>query len=262
MMTKRTSTKKILFVAAVSQELKVIKNLYKNQPSWNLKADFLVSWIWNLQTSLNLTKHLSLKKYDFIINIGVCWYKKNNPPLIQIARTLYAPTRKEAIVPIFFKHTLLTSIYCSEVPVYDESLIGEEEYVDMESYSIEKVCEHFRIPRIILKTPSDKIGSETKNFDVKKACKQLDESLDIKSLLDHIQIYLNSLPEKHSLEKYFQHYSFSQSEKIIFEKYFYSYTTLSISKFETFFTENKSLPKKEFLAKLSEGLSYIKQKLW
>ena len=57
----------------------------------------------------------------------------------------------------------------------------------MESWGIEYVCDKFRIPRVILKVPVDKIGEEV--FDKEKASKMLAENLDygeiIKKLMDY-----------------------------------------------------------------------------
>ena len=45
------------------------------------------------------------------------------------------------------------------------------EYVDMESYAVEKLAEFYKIPRLIIKVPADKVWEETKNFDKKRALK-------------------------------------------------------------------------------------------
>jgi len=260
MTMKSSSTKKsILFVTAISRELQVIKSLVKNQSSKNMKTDFLVTGIWNIETTLSLTKKLSEKKYDFVVNIWVCGYKQEKNPLIQIARSVYAPTWKECIVPIFFEYASLKSIYCSEVPIYDDALLWDESYVDMESYGIEKVCESFRIPRLILKVPIDKIWTETHNFDNEAACETLRQNIDINTLFSEIKNYLESLPQKYSPNIYLSHYRFTQSEKIIFEKYFYSYITLSDTSFETFFSTYSALSKKDFLGQLSNTISSLKQ---
>jgi len=51
----------------------------------------------------------------------------------------------------------------------------------MESWAIEYVCDKFRIPRIILKVPVDKIGEE--EFDRAKGEKMLRENLDYEIII-------------------------------------------------------------------------------
>lgn len=69
-------------------------------------------------------------------------------------RSVKKETRKELCTPLFFKHAPLNSILCSDTPHYK---LSGFKYGDMESYAIEYVSEHFRIPRIILKIPIDKV---------------------------------------------------------------------------------------------------------
>jgi len=51
----------------------------------------------------------------------------------------------------------LESIACSEKIVTDNAILKEENFVDMESYGFEMVCDSFKIPRVLLKIPVDKI---------------------------------------------------------------------------------------------------------
>ncbi|MBQ9554377.1 hypothetical protein IJU97_05570 [bacterium] len=48
----------------------------------------------------------------------------------------------------------------------------------MEARAIEYCADKFRIPRLIIKIPYDRIGEETKNFDKQEACRKLAENLD------------------------------------------------------------------------------------
>ena len=55
----------------------------------------------------------------------------------------------------------------------------------MESWGIEYVCDKFRIPRVIVKVPVDKIGEEA--FDRGKAEKLLRENLDYGEIIRRLQ---------------------------------------------------------------------------
>ena len=155
----------------------------------------------------NLTKFLDEKSqksdffwYDFIINIWVCWFKKNwelkienwkiKDDFIQIWRIFNLTTKKEILVPIFFEFWPIKSIACSENIVYEKNVLWEENYVDMESFAVEFVADKFKIPRIILKVPVDEVWDETKNFDFEKALKLLEGNIDYKLLIEKIREYL------------------------------------------------------------------------
>lgn len=169
--------------------------------------------------------------------------------------------KKEICVPVFFEFAKISSIACSEVPVFDPEIIQEENYVDMESYAIEKVCEHFRVPRIILKVPVDKIWYETKNFNIKNAQKLLDEHINFEKLFLMIEKYLEKLPQKSHNKTYYSSHRFTVSEKVILEKYIAKYESLSGENYENFLQKHKSLEKKSFLSTLWETLDTL-SKLW
>jgi len=65
---------KILVCCATSNELKVVKDKIKSL-SLPLKVDFLQLGMGNYNTIFSLTKRLSEKNYDFLINVGVCWIR-------------------------------------------------------------------------------------------------------------------------------------------------------------------------------------------
>lgn len=252
-----TSIKKILITAATPWELRTIKQLWNSQSSKNMKADFLQIGIWNINSSLHITQSLSKNNYDFVINIWVCWYSDIQEPLIQIVRSVYHPTGKEILTPVFFEFAPLKSICCSEIPITDVHILWNEHYVDMESYAVEKICEHFSIPRLILKVPIDKVWAETEDFDYTSACKILWENIDMKHLKNSLEKYFSTLRETYDISLYISHYRFTTSEKIIFEKYFHKYITLSNQSFEVFFTEHKNLEKTKFLQQFSEALTSL-----
>lgn len=247
--------KHILIIAALPGELKVAKSQYQSYKNAHISCDFLCTGIGNINATLSLTEKLQTKKYDFILNIWVCGYKDSKEDIIQISRSFYAPTGKEIITPTFFHIAPLKSIYCSETPVYDSSLLGDENYCDMESYAIEKVSEYFRIPRLLLKVPIDKVWEETINFNHQKALETLDRHLDLGKVLDKTHEYLSKLQHpKGDIESYASHYNLTFSENILFEKYYFRYEALLEKDFEEFFQAHKHLSKKEFFAELSHTL--------
>ena len=229
--------KKILIVWALSQELNPIKKEIKNIKFDDTKLSFLSVWMWNYNMILNLTKFLEKEdKFDFIINIWVCWYKKNKLDFIQIARILNLSNNDELIIPTLIKFWDLTSILTSDNIVSNNEILKDEEYVDMEAYWFEKVCESFKIPRVILKIPVDKIGDETKNFDYKKAEKYLSKNINYKKLLEIIEEYL----EKNNfwnidLSKYNNYFWFSFTQELIFKKLYNKYEVLTWKSFENYF---------------------------
>jgi len=250
---------KILFIAATSWELKIIKQEVKKIKLQNMKLYFWLSWIWNYSIILSLDSFLNKQKYDFIVNIWVCWYTAEYQKIIQISRIKNLANNDELIVPVLFKFAALKSIASSEKVIFSDKDMLWEDFVEMESYWIELVCTKFQIPRIILKVPIDKVWKETKNFDFKKAKKLLVENIDYKKLVKNIWEYLaknNSVENVNlqSLQKYQEYYKMTFSEKVIFEKLFNKYLVLVEEdwgeKFGLFFEKNKELNKKDFFVKL------------
>lgn len=244
----------ILIVSALSLESKLIKNEIKNLDLKNIKTSFLVSWVWNYHTILNLTKYLKENNFDLILNIWVCGYKNFNKDFIQIWRIKNSSDDREIIVPNIIDFWDLESIFCSEKVIYDSYELWEENFVDMESYGFELVCNNFEIPRIILKIPVDKIWIETKNFDIKKAKIYLSKNINYKLLFEKIEKYLNSLDSNNIWieikNKILSHYKFSFSENFILEKLVNKFIILELWDIDIFFEKNKNLNKKDFLRKL------------
>lgn len=237
---------KFLFTSALKEELNLVKESIKNLKS-NTKIDFLVSEIWNYKTIFNLTKNLSENKYDFVVNIWICWFVKEMEPF-QVARILNIVSNKELILPIHFKFLKLESISCSDKIIYEEKELNNEKYVDMESYWFEFVSDKFKVPRIIIKIPFDKIwSSETKSYD-KNKLEKLMKQVDYEALIKEIIWFLDKYKQEDvDFNKYYSHYKFTFSEKLIFEKLYYKYISLIWNDFNCFFEKNKDLDKKEFL---------------
>lgn len=244
----------ILIVSALSLESKFIKNEIKNLDLKNIKTSFLVSWVWNYHTILNLTKYLKENNFDLILNIWVCGYKNFNKDFIQIWRIKNSSDDREIIIPNIIDFWDLESIFCSEKVIYDSYELWEENFVDMEAYGFELVCNNFEVPRIILKIPVDKIWIETKNFDIKKAKIYLSKNINYKLLFEKIEKYLNSLDSNNIWieikNKILSHYKFSFSENFILEKLVNKFIILELWDIDIFFEKNKNLNKKDFLRKL------------
>jgi hypothetical protein len=229
--------------------------------------------MWNYKTIMNLWLHLVKQKYDFIVNIGVCWWANNNlspnplpfsqkegkEKIIQISGIKNISNNKELISPIFLEFTKIKSIACSEKIIFDSNLLKGEKFVDMESYWFEMICDKFNIPRIILKIPVDKIWEETKKFDFWKAKIYLKENINYSELLENIKKYLKqTLPELSHLEEkeykvkneILNLYKWTFTEKIIIEKEINRFLVLELWNLDNFLKENRELEKKEFFKKL------------
>lgn len=257
--------KKILIVWAFSQELNPIKKEIKKLSLRDIKLSFLTTGMWNYNMILNLTKYLEQEdNFDFIINIWVCWYKEIKEDFIQVWRVLNLSNNSEYIIPNLISFWKLVSIASSENIITNNNDLKEEEYVDMESYWFEKVCENFKIARMILKIPVDKVWKETKNFDFKKAELYLEKNINYEELLEKISNYLNENKiENKDLSKYNNYFAFSFTQKIIFEKLYNKFEVLTWEDFEKYFYEyirsleelqNTKQESKKFLDKLDKYL--------
>lgn len=273
----------ILFVSALPKEADVVKQEIKKLSLKNIKISFFCSGVGNYKTILSLQKYiLQQEKIDFIVNIGVCghtlgddviipkesvvgdeYFRPDNPvgddnivpgnplpKIIQIARIYNLANKKETIPPVVFEFAALASIACSETPVFDEKILEWEKYVDMESYGFELVCDVMKVPRILLKTPVDRIWDETKNFDFKKALRFLAENINYEKLISDIGKYLGKRKKEVNFEKYFSNYEMSFSHKEIFKKFYYRFQALSGEDFEKYFQQNKTENIKVFLQTL------------
>ncbi len=262
---------KVLVVSALSQELNIIKSEIKKLSLRNIKVSFLSTWMWNYNMILNLTRFLEKNYFDLVINIWVCWYKndfsinrqKANSLFIQIWRIFNLSNSKELIIPQIINFWNIESIACSEKPVFDSLELSDEDFVDMESYGFEMVCNSFSISRILLKIPVDKVWSETNNFDFKKAEESLRNNINYKELFFEIHKYidehLKTWKGKYKIhddifDTYSQSFNFTFSQKEIFKKLYYRYISLVNSDFSVFYEANKNMDKKKFLKKLEKGL--------
>jgi len=257
--------KNILIVTALSAELNPIKKIIKKTKFKNIKLSFLSVWMWNYNMILNLTRFLEKEeKYDFIINIGVCWYKEKKQDFIQVWRIINLSNNDELIIPDLINFWKIESILSSDKIISNNKELNLEEYVDMESYWFEKVCESFKISRIILKIPVDKLWDETKNFDFKKAEKYLKENIDYKKILAKIEEYLDKNNFINiDLTKYNNYFWFSFTQELIFKKIYNKFEVLTWESFEDYFDnytrsldeiKNTKQESKKFLENLDKYL--------
>ena len=257
--------KKILIVWALSQEINIVKEEIKKLDLINYKTSFLTTWMGNYNMILNLTKFLENYNFDLVLNIWVCWYSldENYEKFIQVWRVKNLANNREIIIPKIINYWKIKSIASSEKIIYNKDEILDENYVDMESYWFEMVCDSFSIPRIILKVPVDKIWEDTKKFDFKKAEENLRNNIDYKELFLQIDNYLenhfNIWKWKYKIhsdkfEIYNEHFSFTFSENEIFKRLYYRYIALVNKDFDLYFSENKAENKKDFIKKLESFL--------
>ena len=194
---------KILVVAAMPDELKVIKEWIKSaQLKMNLDIDYLCCGIWNYETISSLENYLTKNpKPTFIWNVGICGYwnskgeEKSEP--VQIANIINIHTEKEMIVPPFLQIAPLKTCFSSENVILEKPgfqkkiwTINDEMYFDMESRGIEFIASKYKYPRLILKVPFDYIGNES---SMKEG--------NYKELSERMNIILRDLPYHDYLKK-------------------------------------------------------------
>ena len=197
---------KILVVAAMPNELKVIKEWIKS--AWikaNLDIDYLCCGIWNYETISSLEHYLTENKEPtFIWNIWVCGYwnskkeKKSDP--IQVASIINIHTQKEVIIPPFLQIAPLKNCFCSESVVYEKPEFGDkfwtiddEMYFDMESRWVEFIASKYKYPRLILKVPFDFVGEEkdVKEKNYKELTEKIVNALKNLSYHDYLEKIVN-----------------------------------------------------------------------
>ena len=187
----------LLFCCATPWELKAVKQQIKQlQLKQKLSLHYLCTGVGNYATILSLTKFLTEQQDSdfFLINLGVCGYR--SPANIvktpfQIARIKNLHTGKELLPPLPFQFAPVASVRSSETPLLEP--LGSEGFVEMEARGVETVADAFRLPRLLLKVPFDRVGEETRAFDKEAACKLLAEAIDYRALLIQLSAREQSL---------------------------------------------------------------------
>lgn len=205
----------ILFCAALSKELDVIKNELK-ELNLKTKIKFLNIWVWSLNTIYNLKEFIDKNdKIDFVINIWVCGKKENtSSDFFQVYKIKNISNKKESICPLYIKNLELKSINCSD-KIITNTLEIDENYVDMESFWFDFLCKKEKLPYIIIKKPFDIVWNDSKNVSIKN----LQDSLkwfDYKKLIENINIFLDKNKKNNSINDFIDkleiHLTFSQKE--------------------------------------------------
>lgn len=164
---------KILVVAAMPNELKVIKTCIKSANlKVNLNIDYLYCGIWNYETISSLEHYLTNNKEPiFIFNIWVCGHcdkniEKISEP-IQVASVVNIHTAKEMLIPPFLQLAPLKSCFSGENLLFDGTWLkydflatGEEMYFDIWSRWVAFVALKYRHPYLILRIPFSLINAD------------------------------------------------------------------------------------------------------
>jgi hypothetical protein len=182
----------ILFTASLPNELKIIKEEIKNLNLKWIKINFLLTWVWALNTIYSIKDYISKNnKPAFIVNLWICWKIDNNfNDFFQVYRITNLSNNKEAICPIYVKNSELKSIACSDSVITDKNELFKEEFVDMESFWIDFICSKEKIPYIIIKKPFDIVWIKSKNVNLKELENTL-KWFNYIELINKIQNFLN-----------------------------------------------------------------------
>ncbi len=182
----------LLICCATPWELKTVQaEIKKLKLKQNLKLHYLCTGIGNYETIFSLTKFLTEQQASdfFLVNIGICGYRNHNQEaekLIQIGRIKNCSTGKELLPPLPISFAPIKSIRSSETVLTEPIPQETKGFVDMESRGIELIADKFKLPRLFLKVPFDRVWEETKNFDREKACKMLAEKINYRELIEPI----------------------------------------------------------------------------
>lgn len=158
----------ILFCIALPNEQKIIKQEIKNLEIKWIKIDFLLTWVWVLNSVYWVKNYISEKdKPDFIINVWVCG-KTNTDfwDFFQVYRIKNLSSNKESLCPLYIENSSIKSIACSDKIITDNNSLWEEKFVDMESFWIDFICDKEKIPYIIIKKPFDMISKDSKKVNI------------------------------------------------------------------------------------------------
>lgn len=213
----------ILFTIALPIEAKIIKQEIKNLSLKWFKTDILITWVWILNSVYTIKNYIQeYWKPDFIVNIWVCGQKNENESnFLQVYRIKNISNAKESLCPIYIKNLPLISIACSDKIITQSDEIWDENFVDMESFWIDFICDKEKIPYIIIKKPFDVISRNSLKVD-KIELERCLSWFDYHSLIHQIQDFL-SVNKKESFETVIQdfkkNYRLTFSEIEIFKKY-------------------------------------------
>lgn len=184
---------KVLICSATKIEAFPLKWPLRKAKIPEASINFLSLGIGNLGSTLALTRYIETKgKPDLIINIGIAGYISDEVQkwnVYQIARVVHHQTKKERVLQLHLTDASIGEIISSDTPMLTDEWLSEggiPTLIDMESWGVCFVAEHYQISKILLKIAYDRVGEETKNFD-KDECKKYLQSIDIKNIVHSIQ---------------------------------------------------------------------------
>lgn len=246
----------ILFCIALPIELKIIKQEIKNLELKWVKIDFLLTGVWVLNSIYSIKNYIQEKKKpDFIINIWVCG--KNNSwfsDFFQVYRIKNLSNNKEALCPLYIENTILKSIVCSDKIITDTNKLWEENFVDMESFWIDFICDKEKIPYIIIKKPFDLISKDS----LKVNKNDLEKSLlwfDWKKLIENIREFETEDDEKKYIENNIQ--IIKEKHKLTFSET--EFLKKAINKSIAFWKKSKEVFDDYYSIDKQELLSHIRE---
>jgi hypothetical protein len=252
----------LLIVAAVSHELRIIKQEVKKHTCPGLKISFVCTGMGMYETIHTLTQKLEKETFDFVRNIGVCGFRRDaimaHPAFFQVSRILNIHSGKELIVPPFVHVGPLRGIYCSEAPVLDSSVLVAEEFVDMESFAVEFVAQKYKIPRLLCKVPVDVVGEETKQFNREKALLLLQREIPYQTILSIIRLYCEKQKQPDSYARLRSHLRVSHRSFEILCDLIRAYEVLSENKFHDIFAQQQWTDAKKLQGWLEAGIASMK----
>ena len=244
----------VLFVAAYAHELACIKTQIQKLTLQNLQSKFFLLWAWNYKAIYNLKNFIDVSetKPDFVVNLWICGKKEHvSDDAFQVYRILLRSAYKEYLCPIYINYWVKKSLVCSETIVTNESNMLWEDYVDMESFTIDFVCTAEALPYIILKQPYDNVSENSMKLKAKDMQDCLTQ-FDYAKLMREIEVFLEKNQNPHKtlweidLENTLEIYTFTHAETQIWKKNYNKLIAYKIDYWD-FFNTNKSRTKKEFL---------------
>lgn len=183
---------KILLVVATKQE--IFKDKFKG-------FDVLVAGVGMVNTTLNLTKQLSVKTYDLVINMGIAgaFTDINIGEVVEVIQdsfseigfengiefeqfsdfridTNYSVEGKTNLQKV--KGITVNTVHGNEDSIADIVKKNNPDVESMEGAAVLKVCEEFKIPCMQIRSISNKVEKRNKaNWDIPLAIQNLNNEV-------------------------------------------------------------------------------------
>lgn len=243
---------RILILAALPIELTPLKESFNNLSIPWVSFSFLLTGVGNYNSIFEVQKYLdSHQDIDFLLNVWVCGKKwaDISSDMFQVYRIKHLHSQKESLCPIYINTWNLKSIWCSEKVATDSDSLGEERYVDMESYGIDFVAKKKKKPYLLLKFPLDVVSVESKKIDTQEIVTLLG-GYDYQTIVTQILAWCRAnISEQPLWGKYKKQFWFTVSESEIFKKQ-YNKLIAFWKDPVTFLQEHSQLWKKQLLQQM------------